>query len=48
MALLYEPGQITTAGGLRVGIEILKPIQEEPWANFLYLKELHAPQLESI
>ncbi len=48
MALVYEPGEITPAEGLRAGIEILKSIQDEPWARFLYLRELVLPQLESI
>jgi len=48
MALVYEPGEITPAEGLQKGIEILKSIQDEPWARFLYLKQLYMPQLESI
>jgi pimeloyl-ACP methyl ester carboxylesterase len=48
MALIYEPGEISPAEGLEQGIEILKSIQDEPWAEFLYLKELYFPQLESI
>ena len=48
MALVYEPGDITPAEGLRAGIEILESIQDEPWARFLYLRELYLPQLESI
>jgi len=48
MALVYEPGDITPAEGLRQGIEILKSIQDEPWAKFLYLKQVYIPQLESI
>jgi pimeloyl-ACP methyl ester carboxylesterase len=47
-ALVYEPGQITAAEGLAQGIEILKSIQDEPWAKFLYIRELYMPQLESI
>ncbi|UCC64685.1 MAG: alpha/beta hydrolase [Anaerolineae bacterium] len=47
MALVYEPGEITPAEGLQKGIEILKSIQDEPWAKFLYLKQLYMPQLES-
>ncbi len=46
--LVYEPGKITAAQGLQKGIEILKSVQNEPWARFLYLKELYLPQLESI
>jgi len=48
MALVYEPGETNAAEGLQVGIEILKSIQEEPWAKFLYLKQVYLPQLESI
>lgn len=48
MALVYEPGEITPAEGLQEGIEILKSIQDEPWAKFLYLKQLYIPQLEQI
>jgi pimeloyl-ACP methyl ester carboxylesterase len=47
-ALVYEPGDITPAEGLREGIEILMSIQDEPWAEFLYLDDLYLPQLESI
>jgi len=46
--LVYEPGAITPAEGLMMGIEILRSIQDEPWAEFLYLTELYIPQLESI
>jgi pimeloyl-ACP methyl ester carboxylesterase len=48
MALVYEPGAITPAEGLEQGIEILQSIQDEPWAEFLYLKELYLPLLRSI
>ena len=48
MALAYEPGEITPAEGLAQGIEILQSIQDEPWAEFLYLKELYLPLLQSI
>jgi pimeloyl-ACP methyl ester carboxylesterase len=48
MALVYEPGEVTPAEGLQNGIDILKAIQDEPWAKFLYIKELYIPQLESI
>jgi pimeloyl-ACP methyl ester carboxylesterase len=47
-ALVYEPGAITPAEGLLRGIEILRSIQDEPWAEFLYLTEIYIPQLESI
>jgi pimeloyl-ACP methyl ester carboxylesterase len=46
--LVYEPGEITPIEGLQSGIEILKSVQDEYWAKFLYLKELYIPQLESI
>lgn len=48
LELVYEPGKITPAEGLARGIEILRSVQDEPWAEFLYLKELYLPQLESI
>jgi pimeloyl-ACP methyl ester carboxylesterase len=47
-ALVYEPGAITPAEGLQEGIEILKSIRDEPWAEFLYVKDLYIPQLERI
>ena len=46
--LVYEPGEITLEEGLQMGIEILESIQEEDWAQFLYLQELYLPQLESV
>jgi pimeloyl-ACP methyl ester carboxylesterase len=48
LALVYEPGEITPAEGLQRGIEILRSIQDEPWAKYLYLRELYLPQLEGI
>jgi len=48
MASVYEPGEITPAEGLQEGIEILKSIRDEPWAEFLYLKRVYIPLLESI
>jgi len=48
LALVYEPGDITPGEGLQQGIEILRSIQDEPWARFLYLKDLYLPQMESI
>ncbi|MBN1137419.1 MAG: alpha/beta fold hydrolase [Anaerolineae bacterium] len=47
-SLVYEPGEISPAEGLEQGIEILRSIQDEPWARFLYVKELYLPQLERI
>lgn len=48
LALVYEPGEISPAEGLQQGIEILRSIQDHPWARFLHLEELYLPQLESI
>lgn len=48
MALVYEPGDISPAEELKQGIEILESIQDEPWAEFLYLRELYLPQMGSI
>jgi pimeloyl-ACP methyl ester carboxylesterase len=46
--LVYEPGEVTPSEALEEGIEILRSIQDERWAKFLYLRELFLPQLESI
>lgn len=46
--LVYDPGEISPGEGLQQGIEILRSIQDEPWARFLYLREFYIPQLESI
>jgi pimeloyl-ACP methyl ester carboxylesterase len=48
MTLVYESGETNPAEGLQIGIDILKSIQDKPWAKFLYLKEVYIPQLESI
>lgn len=48
MELVYEPGGIGPVDGLAVGIEIMKSVQEEPWAEALYLQELYIPRFESI
>jgi pimeloyl-ACP methyl ester carboxylesterase len=48
LTLVYDPGDITPGEGLEQGIEVLRSIQDEPWARFLYLKEGYLPQLESI
>jgi pimeloyl-ACP methyl ester carboxylesterase len=48
LALVYEPGDTTPGESLAQGIEILKSIQDEPWARFLYVRELYLPQMESI
>lgn len=48
MSLVYEPGETIPEEGLQIGIDILKSVQDEPWAKFLYLKEVYIPQLESI
>jgi len=46
--LVYQPGEISPAEGLQEGLDIFKSVQDEPWARFLYLKELYVPQLESV
>ena len=46
--LVYEPGDIDPVEGLGVGIDIMKSVQDEPWTEALYLKELYIPQFESI
>jgi pimeloyl-ACP methyl ester carboxylesterase len=48
LSLVYESHEVTSVEGLQKGIEILESIQGEPWAKFLYLKELYIPLLESI
>jgi pimeloyl-ACP methyl ester carboxylesterase len=48
MALVYEPGEITPAEGLEQGIKVLQSVQDEPWAEFVYLKDLYIPLLQSI
>ena len=48
MTLVYESGDITPAEGLQQGIEIMKSIKDESWAEFLYINELYLPQMESI
>ena len=48
MKLVYEAGGLSPAEGLEQGINILSTIQDEPWAEALYLKEVTLPQLESI
>jgi pimeloyl-ACP methyl ester carboxylesterase len=48
MELVYEPGDVTPAESFQQGIVILRSIQDEPWAEFLYLKELYLPQMEMI
>jgi len=47
-ALVYEPGDMTPAENLQAGIEILTSIQNEPWAEYLRLRTLFIPALESI
>ena len=48
MDLVYEPDDIDPVEGLAVGIEIMKSVQEEPWTEALYLKQLYIPRFESI
>ena len=47
-ALVYEPGDITPAAGLKRGIAVLRSIRHEPWAAYLYLDTAVLPALESI
>jgi pimeloyl-ACP methyl ester carboxylesterase len=46
-SLVYEPAVTSPADSLLQGIGILRSIQEEPWAEFLYLG-LYVSQLESV
>jgi pimeloyl-ACP methyl ester carboxylesterase len=48
MMMVYDPGDISPAEGLKQGIEVLESIQDEPWAEFLYVKELYLPQMRNI
>jgi len=48
LKLVYEPGQLSAAEGLQQGIDIFRSIQDEPWARYLFLRELYIPQLEAI
>jgi pimeloyl-ACP methyl ester carboxylesterase len=45
--LAYEPGDIGPVEGLATGVEILRSIRDEPWAEALYLN-LYLARLESI
>ena len=47
-SLVYEPGRLTPAQGLRRGIAILRSIRSEPWAIYLYLDSAVIPALEAI
>jgi pimeloyl-ACP methyl ester carboxylesterase len=47
MELVYEPGDIGTVEGLGIGVEILKSVEGEAWAEALYL-ELQIPIFASI
>jgi len=48
VTLVYKSEDLTPAEGLEQGIEILSSVQDEPWVQFLYLRELYLPQLQSI
>jgi pimeloyl-ACP methyl ester carboxylesterase len=47
-SLVYEPGDLTSAENLQAGIALLASIQNEPWAEFLRLRQLYIPALQSI
>lgn len=46
--LVYESDTISPASGLSAAIEILTSIQDEPWAQALYLEDVYLPPLLSI
>jgi len=46
-SLVYEPDYASPAEAFQQGIDILKSIQDEPWAEFLY-PDLYISQLESV
>jgi pimeloyl-ACP methyl ester carboxylesterase len=47
-ALVYAPGALTPAQGLRRGIAILESISDESWAHFLYLDTVLLPALRAL
>jgi pimeloyl-ACP methyl ester carboxylesterase len=48
LKLVYEPGAVSAAEGLQLGMDILRSVQDEPWARYIFLRELYIPTLESI
>jgi pimeloyl-ACP methyl ester carboxylesterase len=46
--LVYRPGDLTPGENLQAGIAILSAIQDEPWAEFLRLRDLYIPLLTAI
>ena len=48
MSLVYQPAVDDPVEGLRAVTQIMKSVQDEPWAAALYLEELYIPQFESI
>jgi pimeloyl-ACP methyl ester carboxylesterase len=48
MPLVYTPGKITRYESLQAVIKILESIQDEPWAQALYLRTIWLPNLRNI
>ncbi len=48
MPLVYTPGKITRYESIQAAIKILELIQDEPWAQALYLRTLWLPNLRNI
>ena len=48
LQLVYEPDAVSAVEGLQQGLDILRSVQGEPWARYIFLRELYIPLLESI
>lgn len=48
MAIVYDVGETDPVEALGAGIRIMESVQDEPWAEALYLRDLYIPQFESI
>lgn len=48
MAVVYDTPDLDPRDGLRDGLEILRRVQDEPWAVALYLRELYIPRFAAI
>ncbi|MFC2082523.1 alpha/beta fold hydrolase [Candidatus Bipolaricaulota bacterium] len=47
-AIVHTPGDLTAAKQLTAVIEVLELIQDEPWTQSLYLRDMYLPSLRSI
>ena len=48
MKLVYEPGGITPPESHQAGMKILEAVQDEPWAEALYIKSVYLPALSRL